>query len=44
MEELKLHTPDLTAGNVEKLAALFPKCHPDVAASRASYAAAGGRG
>jgi adenine-specific DNA-methyltransferase len=26
MEKLKLHTPDLTAENVEKLAALFPTC------------------
>jgi adenine-specific DNA-methyltransferase len=26
MEKLKLHTPDLTAGNIEKLAALFPDC------------------
>ena len=26
MEKLKLHTPDLTAQNIEKLAALFPNC------------------
>lgn len=26
MEKLRLHTPDLTAENVEKLAALFPNC------------------
>jgi len=26
MEKLKLHTPDLTAENIEKLAALFPDC------------------
>jgi adenine-specific DNA-methyltransferase len=26
MEKLKLHTPDLTARNVEKIAALFPDC------------------
>jgi adenine-specific DNA-methyltransferase len=26
MEKLKLHTPDLTAQNVEKLAELFPNC------------------
>jgi len=26
MEKLKLHTPDLTAQNVEKLAQLFPNC------------------
>ena len=26
MEKLKLHTPDLTADNVAKLAALFPNC------------------
>jgi adenine-specific DNA-methyltransferase len=26
MEKLKLHTPDLTAKNIEKLAALFPDC------------------
>src|ERR1019366_5149087 len=26
MEKLKLHTPDLTAENTEKLAALFPAC------------------
>jgi len=26
MEKLKLHTPDLTAENIEKLAALFPNC------------------
>jgi adenine-specific DNA-methyltransferase len=26
MEKLKLHTPDLTAGNIEKLAVLFPDC------------------
>ncbi len=26
MEKLKLHTPDLTARNIEKLAALFPDC------------------
>ena len=26
MEKLKMHTPNLTAENVEKLAALFPNC------------------
>lgn len=26
MDKLKLHTPDLTAQNIEKLAALFPSC------------------
>ena len=26
MENLKMHTPDLTAENIEKLAALFPDC------------------
>jgi adenine-specific DNA-methyltransferase len=26
MEQLKLHTPDLTKANVEKLASLFPQC------------------
>ena len=26
MEKLKLHTPNLTAENVEKVAALFPNC------------------
>jgi adenine-specific DNA-methyltransferase len=26
MTKLKLHTPDLTAGNVERIAALFPNC------------------
>ena len=26
MEKLKLHTPDLTAENIEKIAALFPSC------------------
>jgi len=26
MDKLKLHTPDLTAANIEKLAALFPDC------------------
>lgn len=26
MEKLKMHTPDLTASNVEKLAVLFPNC------------------
>src|ERR1017187_2619338 len=26
MDKLKLHTPDLTAENVEKIAALFPNC------------------
>src|SRR4051812_42333572 len=26
MDKLKLHTPDLTAENVEKIAALFPSC------------------
>jgi len=26
MDKLKLHTPDLTATNIEKLAALFPNC------------------
>ena len=26
MDKLKMHTPDLTAGNIEKIAALFPNC------------------
>ncbi len=26
MKKLKMHTPNLTAGNIEKLAALFPNC------------------
>ena len=26
MDKLKLHTPDLTAANIEKLATLFPSC------------------
>lgn len=26
MDKLKLHTPDLTAENIEKIAALFPNC------------------
>lgn len=26
MEKLKLHSPDLTAGNIAKIAALFPNC------------------
>lgn len=26
MEKLKMHTPDLTGENVEKIAALFPNC------------------
>lgn len=26
MEKLKMHTPNITAENVEKLAALFPNC------------------
>jgi adenine-specific DNA-methyltransferase len=26
MEKLKLHTPDLTAQNIDKLAQLFPNC------------------
>lgn len=26
MDKLKLHTPDLTAANIERLAALFPNC------------------
>ena len=26
MDKLKLHSPDLTEGNIEKLAALFPNC------------------
>ena len=26
MDKLKLHTPDLTAANIEKIAALFPNC------------------
>src|SRR3712207_2855635 len=26
MEKLKMHTPNITAENVEKLAALFPSC------------------
>jgi adenine-specific DNA-methyltransferase len=30
MEKLKLHTPDLTAQNIEKLAQLFPNCATEV--------------
>ena len=30
MDKLKLHTPDLTAANIEKLAALFPGCVTEV--------------
>jgi adenine-specific DNA-methyltransferase len=30
MEKLKLHTPDLTAQNIEKLAQLFPNCVTEV--------------
>jgi len=26
MEKLKMHTPDLTTENVERIAALFPNC------------------
>lgn len=26
MEKLKMHSPDLVVGNVEKIAALFPNC------------------
>ena len=26
MDKLKLHTPDLTANNIEKIAELFPNC------------------
>ena len=26
MKKLKLHTPDLTAGNIDRIAALFPNC------------------
>lgn len=26
MEKLKMHSPDLVAGNIEKIAALFPNC------------------
>src|SRR5688572_18968703 len=26
MDKLKMHTPDLTAANIEKLATLFPGC------------------
>ena len=26
MDKLKLHTPDLTSVNIEKLATLFPDC------------------
>lgn len=26
MEKLKMHTPDLTAENIERVAALFPGC------------------
>ena len=26
MEKLKLHSPDLTAKNIDKIAALFPNC------------------
>lgn len=31
MEKLKLHTPNLTAENIEKLAALFPNCVTETA-------------
>ena len=31
MEKLKLHTPDLTNANVEKLAGLFPQCVTEAA-------------
>jgi adenine-specific DNA-methyltransferase len=31
MEKLKLHTPNLTAENIEKLAALFPNCVTEAA-------------
>lgn len=31
MEKLKLHSPDLTAENIEKLAALFPNCVTETA-------------
>jgi adenine-specific DNA-methyltransferase len=30
MDKLKLHTPDLTATNIEKLASLFPNCVTEV--------------
>jgi len=30
MEKLNLHSKDLTAGNIEKLAALFPNCLTEV--------------
>lgn len=30
MDKLKLHTPDLTAENIEKIAALFPDCITEV--------------
>ena len=30
MEKLKLHSPDLTKGNIEKLADLFPQCVTEV--------------
>lgn len=31
MTKLKLHTPDLTAANVERIAALFPNCITEAA-------------
>lgn len=31
MDKLKLHTPDLTAQNIEKIAALFPNCVSEAA-------------
>jgi len=30
MEKLKLHTPDIAAQNIEKIAALFPNCVTEV--------------
>ncbi len=26
MKKMKLHTPDLTEGNIDRIAALFPNC------------------
>ena len=30
MDKLKLHTPDLTIENIEKIAAIFPNCVTEV--------------
>jgi adenine-specific DNA-methyltransferase len=36
MNKLKLHTPDLTAANVERIAALFPNCVTEAADGKGS--------